>query len=164
MILISLLLGLLLFYFCLPKPLFNQHYSTVVYDRHHELLNARIADDGQWRFPSNNYIPPKFEKCLLEFEDHYFYRHPGINITNTMYSVKRIFIVQLVLIAALFISFIVRDILIKIEFEITCFHDIVIIFSNAFAIAVFLYFLEALYDVGQTVYSLIDYNGSNNNK
>jgi len=91
-------------------------------------------------------------------------RHPGINITNTMYSVKRIFIVQLVLIAALFISFIVRDILIKIEFEITCFHDIVIIFSNAFAIAVFLYFLEALYDVGQTVYSLIDYNGSNNNK
>lgn len=89
MILISLLLGLILFYFCLPKPLFNQHYSTVVYDRHHELLNARIADDGQWRFPSNNYIPPKFEKCLLEFEDHYFYRHPGINIVSLVKAFYR---------------------------------------------------------------------------
>ena len=43
------------------------------------LLGARIADDGQWRFPGRDAVPEKFEKSLLAFEDRYFYWHPGIN-------------------------------------------------------------------------------------
>jgi penicillin-binding protein 1C len=75
---------LLAFYFCLPKPLFRSEFSTVVFDKEHKLLSARIAGDGQWRFPSSNKIPSKFETCLLEFEDHYFYRHPGINVGSLL--------------------------------------------------------------------------------
>jgi penicillin-binding protein 1C len=75
---------LLAFYFCLPKPLFRSEFSTVVFDKEHKLLSARIAGDGQWRFPSTNKIPSKFETCLLEFEDHYFYRHPGINVGSLL--------------------------------------------------------------------------------
>ena len=43
------------------------------------LLGARIADDGQWRFPGTDYVPDKFEKAILTFEDRWFYYHPGIN-------------------------------------------------------------------------------------
>ena len=37
--------------FCLPNPMFHVPYATVVTDRSGELLGARIAADGQWRFP-----------------------------------------------------------------------------------------------------------------
>ncbi|MCL1973802.1 MAG: penicillin-binding protein 1C, partial [Bacteroidetes bacterium] len=44
-----------------------------------ELLGARIADDGQWRFPASSTVPEKFRICLLQFEDRYFYLHFGVN-------------------------------------------------------------------------------------
>ena len=62
-----------------PLPRFKAPESTVVVARDGSLLGARIADDGQWRFPGNDAIPDQFEKALLTFEDKYFYRHPGIN-------------------------------------------------------------------------------------
>ncbi len=43
------------------------------------MLGARIADDGQWRFPQMDSVPERFEKCILYFEDEYFYWHPGFN-------------------------------------------------------------------------------------
>ena len=64
---------------CLPKTLFQVPYATVVTDRHGELLGARIAADGQWRFPPCDTIPEKFARCLVAFEDQYFYLHPGVN-------------------------------------------------------------------------------------
>jgi penicillin-binding protein 1C len=73
---------LTVFYFSLPDPLFNSPFSTVVYDRDMQLLNARIATDGQWRFPHSEVISEKFETCLLEFEDQYFYQHPGVNLVS----------------------------------------------------------------------------------
>jgi penicillin-binding protein 1C len=45
-----------------------------------QLLGARIAADGQWRFPSNDTVPDKFKTCLIQFEDQYFQFHPGINL------------------------------------------------------------------------------------
>lgn len=54
--------------------------STVVTDRHGELLGARIADDGQWRFPLCDSVPRKFAVALIEFEDRTFYRHPGVSL------------------------------------------------------------------------------------
>ncbi len=43
------------------------------------MLGARIADDGQWRFPKMDSVPQRFEKCILYFEDEHFYWHPGFN-------------------------------------------------------------------------------------
>jgi penicillin-binding protein 1C len=62
-----------------PMPVFRAPFSTVVEARDGSLLGARIADDGQWRFPGFEKVPEKFEKSLLTFEDRYFYWHPGIN-------------------------------------------------------------------------------------
>lgn len=72
--------GLLLLYlYCLPQQLFTVPYSTVITDRNGELLGARIAEDGQWRFPSCDTVPNKLKRCILEFEDSYFYWHWGVN-------------------------------------------------------------------------------------
>ena len=66
-------------YFLTVPPLFSTSCSTLLETSDGQLLGARIASDGQWRFPAPDSIPEKFEKCILEFEDRYFYRHPGVN-------------------------------------------------------------------------------------
>jgi penicillin-binding protein 1C len=66
----------------LPKPLFSVPYSTVAFDRGNNLIGARIADDGQWRFSEIDSIPQKFKYALLTFEDNYYYLHPGFNIIS----------------------------------------------------------------------------------
>ncbi|MBK7132227.1 MAG: penicillin-binding protein 1C [Bacteroidales bacterium] len=62
-----------------PLPRFRSPLSTVVEANDGSLLGARIADDGQWRFPYSGEVPDKFEKALLTFEDRWFRFHPGIN-------------------------------------------------------------------------------------
>jgi len=66
--------------FCLPTPLFEKDYCQVLFDKDNLLLGASIAKDGQWRFPLEEDITPKFESCILEFEDRRFYYHPGFDI------------------------------------------------------------------------------------
>ena len=75
-ILTFLLIG---YIFCLPRQLFHVPYSTVVTDRNDELLGARIASDGQWRFPPRKTTPEKIKQCLITFEDKHFYHHWGVN-------------------------------------------------------------------------------------
>lgn len=70
---------LILWLFCLPKKLFEDPTSTVVNSSDGILMGARIADDGQWRFPQLDSVPKRFEECILLFEDEYFYQHPGFN-------------------------------------------------------------------------------------
>lgn len=65
--------------FCLPRQLFHVPYSTVVTDRNNELLGARIALDGQWRFPPRTTTPAKIQACFIEFEDNHFFHHWGVN-------------------------------------------------------------------------------------
>lgn len=67
------------YYFCLPHPLFNRPSCMVLEDRDGQLLGAKIASDGQWRFPAIDSIPQKFEIALLQFEDQRFYRHIGVD-------------------------------------------------------------------------------------
>lgn len=67
------------YYFCLPKQLFKSPTATVITSINNELLGAQIAKDGQWRFPQNDSIPEKFKTCIVQFEDEYFYKHPGFN-------------------------------------------------------------------------------------
>ena len=76
----TLCVMLMAYVFALPSdPFEGTSYSTVVTSSEGELLGARIAEDGQWRFPPSETIPEKFAVCLIEFEDQYFRYHPGIN-------------------------------------------------------------------------------------
>ena len=71
---------LIAYLFCLPRDLFKgTSYSTVIEDRNGELMGARIASDGQWRFPPSDEVPDKFKAAIIEFEDRWFLFHPGVN-------------------------------------------------------------------------------------
>ena len=73
----GLMLGWLV---CLPRNLFKDTvYSTVVESAEGELLGARIAADGQWRFPPCDTVPERFATALVQFEDRQFWWHPGVN-------------------------------------------------------------------------------------
>ena len=74
-----LLAGLFLLFLCIPVPKFDDPYSTVLTAADGELLGARIADDGQWRFPATNNYSDKYTACVLEYEDQQYFRHIGFN-------------------------------------------------------------------------------------
>lgn len=63
----------------LPRQLFGEPYSTVIFANNGQMLGASVASDGQWRFIEGSAIPAKYEKSLLSFEDKHFYYHPGVN-------------------------------------------------------------------------------------
>lgn len=62
-----------------PGPLFDVPYSTLLYSADSVLLGARIATDGQWRFPASDSVPDRFKTAILTYEDKRFYSHPGID-------------------------------------------------------------------------------------
>ncbi|WP_439127845.1 transglycosylase domain-containing protein, partial [Polaribacter sp.] len=80
---------LICYAFCLPKNLFTKPTSTVITSSNNQLLGALIADDGQWRFPQNDSVPNKFKTCLIQFEDEYFYKHPGFNPISIFNAIKQ---------------------------------------------------------------------------
>lgn len=82
-------LGFLLFWFSLPQPLFSDPACTVLTDKNGDLLAATIASDGQYRFPYSDSIPDKFKKCIIAFEDRFFYRHPGVNPLSILRAVDQ---------------------------------------------------------------------------
>ena len=63
----------------LPAPLFDAPLSSVLEARDGSLLGARIAADGQWRFPGRDTVPEKYAAALIAFEDKRFRRHPGVD-------------------------------------------------------------------------------------
>ncbi len=67
------------FWFSLPSSLFAPTWSTVVLDRDGRLLSASIADDGQWRFPADAEMPPRFVSALVAWEDKRFFQHRGVD-------------------------------------------------------------------------------------
>ena len=73
-------ISVLLFWFCLPNPLFKSPTSYVIDDANGNLLGAAIASDGQWRFPPNDEVPEKFKQCIITFEDKRFMHHPGFDV------------------------------------------------------------------------------------
>lgn len=85
---ISLVL-LIWFGFCLPNPLFKTPTSTVMVGVQGRLLAAKIANDGQWRFPESDSLPDKFIKAITYFEDEYFYYHPGFNPVSIVRAFKQ---------------------------------------------------------------------------
>lgn len=71
----------MLFFLFLLVPVihFDVPYSTVIEAGDGSLLGAKLATDGQWRFPRQDTLPEKFKKCIIRFEDRKFYYHPGID-------------------------------------------------------------------------------------
>ena len=67
-----------------PVIKFNDPLSTVVQASKGELLGAKIADDGQWRFPPADQIPEKFRKAIILYEDRKFAYHKGIDILRIL--------------------------------------------------------------------------------
>jgi penicillin-binding protein 1C len=81
-LLIALLTALfffLIFWWSLPTPLFDAPLSGVLEDQKGTLLSARIANDGQWRFPASDSLPETYVKALIAFEDQRFYHHQGVD-------------------------------------------------------------------------------------
>jgi penicillin-binding protein 1C len=79
----------LIFWFCLPNPLFNSPTSYVIDDDQGQLLGASIANDGQWRFPYNPAVPEKFKQCIITFEDKRFEHHPGFDVVAFSRAIKQ---------------------------------------------------------------------------
>ena len=67
------------FWALLPRTLFNEPVSYVLEARDGTLLGARIAGDGQWRFPARGPVPQKFRRALIVFEDKRFEQHSGVD-------------------------------------------------------------------------------------
>ncbi|RMF68924.1 MAG: penicillin-binding protein 1C, partial [Alphaproteobacteria bacterium] len=78
-LLAGLALAAAAWWFAFPDPLFDTSYSVVVEDHRGQLLGARIAADGQWRFPVPDSVPRRFAEALIAFEDKRFRYHPGID-------------------------------------------------------------------------------------
>lgn len=74
-------------FFSLPKPLFKEDTSTILYSKNDRLLGATISDDEQWRFPANDSVPKRFEVCIVQFEDAYFRKHPGVNPVSLLRAI-----------------------------------------------------------------------------
>ncbi len=89
--------GLLIFFssvfvwwsFGLPKPLFEYPKSVLIEDHTGALLGARIASDGQWRFPAGDSIPERFQICLVQFEDRRFFQHWGVDWRALVRAVRQ---------------------------------------------------------------------------
>ena len=67
------------FWNCLPEPLFDASFSTVLVDRDGKLLSAAIAADEQWRFPPRTRVPEKIQRAFVTYEDKRFFSHPGVD-------------------------------------------------------------------------------------
>jgi penicillin-binding protein 1C len=54
--------------------------STVVLAQDGTPLRAFADSDGVWRYPTNaKQVSPLYLKALLNYEDRWFYQHPGVN-------------------------------------------------------------------------------------
>ncbi len=78
-----ILFSIVVLYFIVPLPgdLFKSDHSTVVTDRNGKLLRAFLNSGEQWYFPPDPSFkhPDKLVSAVINFEDRYFYYHPGIN-------------------------------------------------------------------------------------
>ncbi|MBN2236147.1 MAG: transglycosylase domain-containing protein, partial [Bacteroidales bacterium] len=76
-------------FIAIPLPKTERPLSTVIESSEGDLLGAKIATDGQWRFPGLDHIPTKLNVCIRLFEDEYFYYHPGINPISVIRAIQQ---------------------------------------------------------------------------
>jgi penicillin-binding protein 1C len=63
----------------IPVPKDKLTYSRSLYSKDGQLLSAKVSRDGHWCLPLDGDLPHAFEACIIEYEDAWFYWHPGIN-------------------------------------------------------------------------------------
>lgn len=73
-------------FLCVPVPAFDDGYSEVVLSSDGRLLSACVAKDGQWRFAPTDCYSDKYIRCLTQYEDKYFFRHPGVNPISIIFA------------------------------------------------------------------------------
>ncbi len=73
----ALLAALVIIYF--PRQIFHKPVSALLESSDGRLLGARIASDGQWRFPQIDTVPDKFARAIITYEDKRFRYHLGID-------------------------------------------------------------------------------------
>lgn len=89
LILVLLVTAVIVIHRIMPEQLFFDQYSVIIEDREGELLGARIAPDGQWRFPASDYyLSPRYKAAVVTFEDRRFYYHPGIDALAILRALK----------------------------------------------------------------------------
>ncbi len=80
---IILILSIIIAYLLIPLPseLFEDDYSTVITDNKGLILRAFLNNNEQWHFPPDPSVrlSEKLIKSVINFEDRYFYYHPGVN-------------------------------------------------------------------------------------
>ena len=77
------------YWICLPSSLFNDPTCMVLEDKNGNLIGARIAADGQWRFPQIDSVPRKFAKAIITFEDKRFYKHIGFDARAFLRAIQQ---------------------------------------------------------------------------
>jgi penicillin-binding protein 1C len=88
-ILLPFLVLFVWFWFSIPSKLFQEPSSTILEDEKGTLLAAKIAKDGQWRFPESDSIPEKYVVAVKCFEDEYFNYHLGVNPVSLFRAFKQ---------------------------------------------------------------------------
>lgn len=80
-IILYFLLSLFLILLWPQGRLFPTDYSTIIYDRHGKMLSVFLNEREQWHFPPQDslIVPKKLKTCVMQYEDHWFNWHPGIN-------------------------------------------------------------------------------------
>ncbi len=75
-----------------PLPLAKaDDLSTIVLDRHGELLRAFTTKSQRWRLPVQpEKVDPTYLKLLLNYEDKRFYSHKGIDIFASLRALKQL--------------------------------------------------------------------------
>ncbi len=76
---VALLLLFFLLNWIFPVP-DKIEYSVIVTDNRGEVIHAYLTSDQKWRMKTTlEEISPLLRKTIVEKEDHYFYRHIGVN-------------------------------------------------------------------------------------
>lgn len=83
--------------------------------------------------------------------------NPNSKIKDAKYEIKRIFKTQLFLICSLLGLFIIKDCSLIVEYIEQKYIDIAV---NACVVGVFIYFLEIIYDLGCSLFDIINHNSS----
>ncbi|RYZ69663.1 MAG: penicillin-binding protein 1C, partial [Lysobacteraceae bacterium] len=78
---VALLVTLLVLDFAFPPPLpRDRDTSTLVVARDGTPLRAFADRQGVWRYPADlDQVSPLYLQALLDYEDRWFWKHPGIN-------------------------------------------------------------------------------------
>lgn len=64
----------------LPKLGFDGKFAVAVVSDNGSLLRTFADDNGVWRYPvKSSEVSPLYLEALINYEDRYFYDHPGVN-------------------------------------------------------------------------------------